>query len=214
MTRIAVLGAGSWGTAFAAMLADSGHQTTLWARRPELAEAITATGENPDYLPGVPLPPSLNATHDAAAALADARFVILALPSQSLRANLVGWVDLLPADALLVSLMKGVELGSTLRMSQVIAEVTAAEQDRLLVVTGPNLSHEIARKLPAASVVACVDEDNARELQRRLRQRLLPPVHPDRRRGLRARRRHQERHRHRGGHVRTAWAWATTLSHR
>ena len=96
MSRIAVLGAGSWGTAFAAMLADGGHETTLWARRPELAEAIAATGENPDYLPGVRLPPSLTATHDAAAALAGARFVILALPSQSLRSNLVGWVDLLP----------------------------------------------------------------------------------------------------------------------
>jgi glycerol-3-phosphate dehydrogenase (NAD(P)+) len=165
VSRVAVLGAGSWGTAFAAMLADTGHETTLWARRPELAAAIAATGENPDYLPGVALPSSLTATHDAATALAGARFVILALPSQSLRANLVGWTDLLPADALLVSLMKGVELGSTLRMSQVIAEVTGVPDERLLVVTGPNLSYEIARRMPAASVVACVDEENARELQ-------------------------------------------------
>ena len=165
MTRVAVLGAGSWGTAFAAMLADAGHETTLWARRPELAEAISTTGQNPDYLPGVALPASLTATHDAAAALAGARFVVMALPSQSLRANLKGWVDLLPSDGLLVSLMKGVELGTSLRMTQVIAEVTDVPYERLLVVSGPNLSHEIARRMPAASVVACIDEDNARELQ-------------------------------------------------
>lgn len=165
MTRAAVLGAGSWGTAFAAMLSDAGMDTTLWARRPELAKAIAATGSNPDYLPDVELPPTLRATADAAEALAGARFVVIAVPSQVLRPNLMGWRELIPADALLVSLMKGVELGSTLRMSQVIAEVTGVSDERILVVSGPNLSREIARRQPAASVVACVDEDNARELQ-------------------------------------------------
>jgi glycerol-3-phosphate dehydrogenase (NAD(P)+) len=139
--------------------------TTLWARRPELAKAIAATGSNPDYLPDVELPPTLRATADAAEALAGARFVVIAVPSQVLRPNLMGWRELIPADALLVSLMKGVELGSTLRMSQVIAEVTGVSDERILVVSGPNLSREIARRQPAASVVACVDEDNARELQ-------------------------------------------------
>jgi glycerol-3-phosphate dehydrogenase (NAD(P)+) len=165
VTRAAVLGAGSWGTAFASMLSDAGLETTLWARRPELAAVMASTGENPDYLPGVALPPALRTTGDAAEALDGARFVVLAVPSQALRVNLQRWADLVPADALLVSLMKGVELGSTLRMSQVIAEVTGVTEDRLLVVSGPNLSREIARRLPAASVVACVDEDNARELQ-------------------------------------------------
>jgi glycerol-3-phosphate dehydrogenase (NAD(P)+) len=165
VTRAAVLGAGSWGTAFAAMLSDAGMDTTLWARRPELAKAIAATGSNPDYLPDVELPPTLRATADAAEALAGARFVVIAVPSQVLRPNLMGWRELIPADALLVSLMKGVELGSTLRMSQVIAEVTGVSDERILVVSGPNLSREIARRQPAASVVACVDEENARELQ-------------------------------------------------
>ncbi|MDX6205829.1 MAG: glycerol-3-phosphate dehydrogenase [Frankiales bacterium] len=147
------------------MLSDAGMDTTLWARRPELAKAIAATGSNPDYLPDVELPPTLRATADAAEALAGARFVVIAVPSQVLRPNLMGWRELIPADALLVSLMKGVELGSTLRMSQVIAEVTGVSDERILVVSGPNLSREIARRQPAASVVACVDEDNARELQ-------------------------------------------------
>ena len=165
MTRVAVLGAGSWGTAFAAMLADAGLETTLWARRPELAEAITTTGTNPDYLPGIALPQSLRATATAAEALEGARFVVIAVPSQALRHNLSGWRELLPADALLVSLMKGVELGTTLRMSQVIREVAEVDEDRILVVSGPNLSREIARRQPAASVVACTDEANAQELQ-------------------------------------------------
>ncbi|MDX6242605.1 MAG: glycerol-3-phosphate dehydrogenase [Frankiales bacterium] len=147
------------------MLSDAGMDTTLWARRPELAKAIAATGSNPDYLPDVELPPTLRATADAAEALAAARFVVIAVPSQVLRPNLMGWRELIPADALLVSLMKGVELGSTLRMSQVIAEVTGVSDERILVVSGPNLSREIARRQPAASVVACVDEENARELQ-------------------------------------------------
>jgi glycerol-3-phosphate dehydrogenase (NAD(P)+) len=147
------------------MLSDAGMDTTLWARRPELAKAIAATGSNPDYLPDVELPPTLRATADAAEALAGARFVVIAVPSQVLRPNLMGWRELIPADALLVSLMKGVELGSTLRMSQVIAEVTGVSDERILVVSGPNLSREIARRQPAASVVACVDEENARELQ-------------------------------------------------
>ncbi|MDX6227311.1 MAG: glycerol-3-phosphate dehydrogenase [Frankiales bacterium] len=164
-TRATVLGAGSWGTAFAAVLTDAGLETTLWARRPELANAITATGTNPDYLPDVALPAALRATSDAASALEGAHFVVIAVPSQALRHNLVGWRDLLPPGALLVSLMKGVELGSTLRMSEVIAEVTGVADDRLLVVSGPNLSREIARRQPAASVVACVDEENAREFQ-------------------------------------------------
>ncbi len=165
MTRATVLGGGSWGTPFAAMLADAGCETTLWARRPELAEAITRTGTNPDYLPGIVLPETLRATSDPAEALDGARFVVIAVPSQSLRSNLVGWRTLIPADALLVSLMKGVELGTTLRMSQVMQEVVDVSPDRLLVVSGPNLSYEIARRQPAASVVACVDEANAQELQ-------------------------------------------------
>jgi glycerol-3-phosphate dehydrogenase (NAD(P)+) len=165
VTRAAVLGAGSWGTAFAAMLTDAGTDTTLWARRPELAETIAATGSNPEYLPGVELPATLRATADAAEALDGARFVVIAVPSQALRHNLTGWRELIPADALLVSLMKGVELGTTLRMSQVMAEVAEVAPDRILVVSGPNLSREIARRQPAASVVACIDEANARELQ-------------------------------------------------
>ncbi|HVF20563.1 MAG TPA: NAD(P)H-dependent glycerol-3-phosphate dehydrogenase [Mycobacteriales bacterium] len=165
MTRAAVLGTGSWGTAFAAVMADAGTATVLWARRAELARAIRDKHENPDYLPGVPLPESLRATSDAAEALDGVQFVVLAIPSQTLRENLAAWRDLIPADAVVVSLMKGIELGTTKRMSEVIAEVADVEVDRIAVVSGPNLAKEIAQRQPAATVVACSDGSAAERLQ-------------------------------------------------
>jgi glycerol-3-phosphate dehydrogenase (NAD(P)+) len=161
-----VLGAGSWGTAFAQVLVDAGAETVLWARRPELAELISATHTNPDYLPGVELPPTLRATAEPAEALHDADIVVVAVPSQTARENLAHLVPLIPPDAVIVSLMKGIELGSTKRMSEVICEVADCPTDRVAVVTGPNLAREIAARQPAASVVACADLDVAEMVQR------------------------------------------------
>ncbi|WP_251095102.1 NAD(P)H-dependent glycerol-3-phosphate dehydrogenase [Streptomyces sp. Caat 7-52] len=163
--RAAVMGTGSWGTAFGMVLADAGCDVTLWARRPELAEAVNSTRTNPDYLPGVELPENLRATADAAEALRDADFTVLAIPSQTLRANLAEWTPLLAPDTVLVSLMKGVELGSTMRMSEVIEDVAKVGADRVAVVTGPNLAREIAARMPALAVVACADEQVAQRLQ-------------------------------------------------
>ncbi|MEP7053940.1 MAG: NAD(P)H-dependent glycerol-3-phosphate dehydrogenase [Actinomycetota bacterium] len=165
MTRAAVLGTGSWGTTFAAVLADAGTRTTLWARREELAEAINRTRRNPDYLPGIQLPDLLDATHDAAEAIEGADLVVLAIPSQALRENLAAWSALIPPDALLVSLMKGVELETTKRMSEVICEVADVPAYRVAVVSGPNLAREIAEHQPAATVVACSDHSAAEMLQ-------------------------------------------------
>lgn len=163
--RAAVLGAGSWGTAFGAVLADAGTDAVLVARRAELAEAISSRRENPDYLPGVTLPDRLSATSDAAAALDGADIVVLAVPSQTLRDNLRAVTGALPPDALLVSLMKGVELGTTKRMSEVVCEVADVPRERVAVVSGPNLAKEIAARQPAAAVVACVDDDRCALLQ-------------------------------------------------
>jgi glycerol-3-phosphate dehydrogenase (NAD(P)+) len=165
VTRAAVLGAGSWGTTFAKLLVDAGNDVTLWARRPELAADINRTHRNADYLPGVTLPSGLTATASHEQALDGADLVAMAIPSQSLRANLEALRAHLPADATLVSLMKGVELGSAKRMSEVIAEVTGAPADRVVVVTGPNLALEIAREQPTATVVACADEACATAVQ-------------------------------------------------
>ena len=165
MTRAAVLGAGSWGTTFAKVLADAGCSVTLHARRPELVEAIRASRENADYLPGVRLPDAVRATGDPAEALDRADVVVLAVPSQTLRDNLAGWAPLLPGDASLLSLMKGVELGTTKRMSEVICEVTGADADRVAALSGPNLAREIAEEQPSATVIACADVDRAEALQ-------------------------------------------------
>ncbi len=165
MSKVAVFGAGSWGTAFSMVLADAGHDVTIWGRREDLCAAINEKHENPDYLPGIELPASIRATHDPAEAAEGAEVVVLAVPSQTLRDNLQQWAEVLPSDAILLSLMKGVELGTVKRMSEVIAEVTGAGPDRIAVLSGPNLAHEIASREPAASVVACTDEAVAARLR-------------------------------------------------
>jgi glycerol-3-phosphate dehydrogenase (NAD(P)+) len=165
MTRVAVLSAGSWGTAFSLVLADAGNDVTLWARREQVCDTINRRRENTEYLPGIQLPAAVSATHDTEGALRGADMVVFAVPSQTFRSNLEEWAPYIPSTAVLLSLMKGVELGTLRRMSEVIAEVTGAAPDRIAVLSGPNLSHEIAQREPAASVVACSDEVVARRVQ-------------------------------------------------
>jgi glycerol-3-phosphate dehydrogenase (NAD(P)+) len=165
MSRVAVFGAGSWGPAFSLVLADAGNDVTLWARREEVCATINERHENPDYLPGIELPEQMVATHDPERALDGAEYVVLAVPSQTLRKNLTDWADFIPREAVMLSLMKGIELDTLSRMSEVIAEVTGAGAERIGVVSGPNLAMEIARREPAASVVACADEAVAMRLR-------------------------------------------------
>jgi glycerol-3-phosphate dehydrogenase (NAD(P)+) len=157
MTTAAVYGTGSWGTAFAAVMADAGTPVTMWGRRQEVVDQING-GVNEDYLPELRLPSLIRATSDPMEAGEGADIVVLAVPSQTLRANLTTWGSALPPSAAVVSLMKGVELGTTKRMSQVISEVGQVEDERIVVVSGPNLAREIALKQPAASVVASGSE--------------------------------------------------------
>lgn len=164
--RVAVLSAGSWGTTFAKVLADAGREVTLWARRPEVVDAINTGHTNPGYVPGVRLPDQVSATLDAAAALDGADLVVLAVPSQKLRDNLTQWAGLLDPAATVVSLAKGIELNTSLRMSEVIVEVTGLPADSVAVLTGPNLAPEIAEGQPTASVIACLDHDRAELVQR------------------------------------------------
>ncbi|MFF9911425.1 NAD(P)H-dependent glycerol-3-phosphate dehydrogenase [Streptomyces sp. NPDC013457] len=165
MTKAAVFGTGSWGTAFGMVLADAGCDVTLWGRRAELVEAVNTTRTNPDYLPGVELPANVRATTDPAEAAQDADFTVLVVPSQTLRANLAEWAPKLAPHTVLVSLMKGVELGTAERMSEVVMEVADVPAERVAVLTGPNLAKEIAARQPAGAVVACADESVARRLQ-------------------------------------------------
>jgi glycerol-3-phosphate dehydrogenase (NAD(P)+) len=152
--RVAVLGAGSWGTTFAKVLADGGADVVIWARRQELAREIAEARRNSDYLPGINLPRNLRATSNLATALDGAEQVYISIPSQTLRGNLAAIGEHLPPDAPVVSLMKGVEKGTGLRMSQVIAEELPIGPERIAVASGPNLALEIAREQPTAAVIS------------------------------------------------------------
>lgn len=165
MSRAAVMGSGSWGTAFGMILADAGTDVVLWGKDADLAEHITTKHENARYHPGIELPLAIRATTDAAEALRGADFVVLAIPAQVLRQNLVGWLPYVRDDAIYVSLMKGIELGTSRRMSEVVREVADVPESQVAVVSGPNLAREIMQRQPAATVVACSDEENARRLQ-------------------------------------------------
>lgn len=165
---VAVMGAGAWGTALAKVLADAGSQVRLWVRRPDIATQINETRRNPDYLPGLAVPDAVHATSDPAEALDGLTTVVLAVPAQTMRVNLGAWKPYLSEDATLVSVAKGIELGTLMRMSQVIAAVSGFDTGQVAVVSGPNLAAEIAAGQPAATVVACTDSGRAVALQRML----------------------------------------------
>lgn len=165
-SKIAVVGAGSWGTAFANAMAHKGLKITLWARRPELADAIQSSHSNSDYLPGFFLSPRLRATADLGEAVDGAGVIVMAVPSHGFR-QVVREVSYASSGvAPIVSLTKGLEVESLNRMSQVIAEeVPASWPERIAVLSGPNLAKEIAAGQPAASVVACDHSSVADQLQ-------------------------------------------------
>jgi glycerol-3-phosphate dehydrogenase (NAD(P)+) len=179
--RVAVLGAGSWGTAFAKVLADAGRSVVVWARRDEVARAIREDHRNPEYLPDAILPTGIGATADPLEALDGADLVVIAVPSQTLRDNLRQWAQAgaIGSDATLVSLMKGIELGTGKRMSQVIAEVADVDTGRVAVVTGPNLAPEIAQGQISLAVVACTDVERAAVVQHAVATRYFRPYTND-----------------------------------
>lgn len=164
--RVAVVGAGSWGTTVAALAAGNGADVVLWARRPALADAIGSHHENPDYLAGRRLPPTLRATSELGAALDGAEVVVLAVPSHGFRAVLADAAPHVPPAASVLSLAKGLEQGTLLRMTQVVGELLpAAPEGRVGVLTGPNIAGEVIAGMPTASVVAMPDPAAAAQLQ-------------------------------------------------
>lgn len=170
--KVAVVGAGSWGTTFGKILADGGASVVMWARRPELAAEITESKRNSRYLAGINLPRAMTATTDLAEALRGAEQIYLSVPSQSLRDNLAAIRPLVEhTDVPLVSLMKGVEKSSGLRMSQVIEQVLECDPARIAVASGPNLALEIAREQPTAAVISSLSPETAEAVARRARNR-------------------------------------------
>lgn len=163
--HVVVVGAGSWGTTIAALLGQR-VPTTLWARRPEIVESVKARHENPDYLPGVALPENVRVTCSLSEAVDAADVVLMAVPSHGFRAVLEGMREGLRDGAVVVSLAKGIEMGTNLRMTEVIAEVLPGHPAGVL--TGPNLAHEVAAGQPAATVVALPEEGQAELVQKLL----------------------------------------------
>jgi glycerol-3-phosphate dehydrogenase (NAD(P)+) len=165
--RVAIMGSGSWGTAFAQIVADnkSSHQVTIWGRNAETINEINSLHTNSKFHPGAMLPEKIIATVDPQVALRDADVVVLAVPAQTLRENLKAWGSAVPRGAIVVSLLKGFERGTHARMSEVIKAELDLEESQIAVVTGPNLAGEIIKREPAAVVIACAKEEVAVELQ-------------------------------------------------
>lgn len=164
LTRAAVLGTGSWGTTFAAVLADAGCEVAVWGRREDVCQEITTRHTNTGYLPGIRLPDAVRASTDPVDVLRDAQVVAVAVPAQSARATLEPMAGLLRPDAVVVSLMKGVELTTDQRMSEVVRQALGVPPERIAVVSGPNLAREIAERQPTATVVASTSEETARRV--------------------------------------------------
>lgn len=163
--RVAVVGAGSWGTTVAAVAAANAD-VRLWARDADLARRIDSTHENDRYLPGIRLPEQVGATNDLADACGGADVVVVGVPSHGFRDVLASAADSIGDEIPVVSLSKGVEQGSRLRMTEVVAAVLPGHRvDRIGVLTGPNLAREVAEGQPTASVVAMTDEDESARLQ-------------------------------------------------
>lgn len=164
--KVAVIGAGSWGTTVAAITVANAP-TVLWARRPELAAHIEAEHRNPDYLEGVELPGDLRATSSIEEACRGADVVVMAVPSHGFRSVLADAQAFISPDAPVVSLAKGIEQGTLRRMTEVAAEVLGGHTtDQIGVLTGPNLAREVIAGQPTASVVALRDQEHAEMLQR------------------------------------------------
>ena len=161
--HVAVVGAGSWGTTVANAVAKN-QSTMLWARRNELADQIATRHENSDYLPGVTLVESLKCSSQLKDVVANASIVMMAVPSNGFRDVATQVAKYIDAQVPIVSLAKGLERDSLKRMSEVVRELMP--QNVVAVLTGPNLAHEIMAGQPGATVVACSDEQIAKQIQK------------------------------------------------
>ena len=163
MTRMSVLGTGAWGTTFAQVLADAGHAVTMWGRNPEIVSAINSH-ENPRYVPDLVLSESITATGDLHEAVDGADLLIVAIPVKAVRATLEAACPSLGNETALLSLAKGLELGSLKRVDEVLSEASGVGHDQIAVLSGPNLSREIAVHQPTATVVASSNLELAKEI--------------------------------------------------
>lgn len=164
--RIGVIGAGSWGTTLADLLARSGHDVTLWAYEADLAAEMQATGVNSRFLPDIPLSPRISYTNSLPEAVATAKLVLFVSPTQVMRMVLASVMPYLPEQIPLVSASKGIELDTLNTMSQLFRELLPPERHgQIAVLSGPSFAREVARQMPTAVAVAATDAGVARKVQ-------------------------------------------------
>ena len=154
MKKVAILGSGAWGTTLGQVMVDSGQQVLIWGRNKKVVREINRRHSNRRFLKGIDLPKELKATTDIKAVLEFADVIVLAIPSQTLRENLESWKGFFPTDLPIISTLKGIEVHTQLRMTEVAQEVLGADKSRFGLITGPNLASEIITRQPAGAVVA------------------------------------------------------------
>ncbi len=166
MSRVAVVGAGSWGTALSAILSKKGHDVYLWAFEPEVAEQITRSRENVSYMPGIHLPENLKSTTDLATAVRGAEIVVSVSPAQFVGAVMTKAAPHIEEEALVVSASKGIELTTLRRMDEVMTDILSPTQfDGFTVLSGPSFALEVAKQIPTAVVAASDSADAALAVQ-------------------------------------------------
>lgn len=159
--KISVLGTGQWGTALAQILCDAGNNVLIWGRNTAVVDEINSRHTNAGSLPGTALPQNLKATSDISVAMEHAQMVVLAVPAQSLRENLQQWRSMFKKDIPIVSSLKGIEVSTQLRMTEVIQQVLVMSEEKLAIITGPNLAREVVLRQPAGAVAASVSQELA-----------------------------------------------------
>lgn len=163
MAKVSVLGAGAWGTTLAQVLCDAGNEVLIWGRNQSVVDEINTAHTNHKYLEGITLPANLRATTDLGECFAFTSTYVLAIPAQSLRQMLGEWKQYFPAECTVISSLKGIEVGSDLRMTEIIEEVIGAK--RIAIITGPNLADELILRQPAGAVAAAATLEIAEEVQ-------------------------------------------------
>jgi glycerol-3-phosphate dehydrogenase (NAD(P)+) len=166
MTKVACIGGGSWGTTVAILIANNRHDVVMWCRRDDLADEVNTQHRNERYLPGIVLPDNLRATSDIDEAMDGAELCVMGVPSHGWREVLRTIAPKLDKIRAIVSLTKGLEVGTNARMSEIVAEeCPGLSRDRFAMLAGPNIAKEIAREMPAATAIACADAETCEWLQ-------------------------------------------------
>jgi len=165
MKKVAILGSGAWGTTLGQVLIDSGQQVLIWGRNKKVVREINRRHSNRRFLKGIDLPKELKATTDIKAVLEFADVIVLAIPAQTLRENLESWKGFFPTDLPIISTLKGIEVHTQLRMTEIVQEILGVDKSRFGLITGPNLANEIITRQPAGAVVASENPEIIKVMQ-------------------------------------------------